>query len=60
LHGDKAAEAGIAALEFLGDQAVGDVGHSGAAIAVEIGAEKTEFAELRDEVAREGYLTVVK
>ena len=53
LHGNEAAQAGIAALEFLGHQAVGDVGHARAAVAVKIGAEKAEFAELRDQVLRE-------
>ena len=50
LHGNKTAQTGIAALEFLGHQAIGDVGHAGAAIAVKIGAEKPEFAKLRNQV----------
>ena len=53
LHGDEAAEAGVAALEFLRDEAVGDVGHAGAAVAVKAGAEEAEFAELRNEMLGE-------
>ncbi len=59
LHGDEAAQAGIAAFEFLGHEAVGDVGHAGAAVTVEIGAEEAEFAELRDEMLRKGGLAAV-
>ena len=53
LHADETAHAGVAALEFLHDQAVLDIGHAGAAIAVKVGAEEAELAHLRDEFARE-------
>ncbi len=53
LHADEAAQAGIAALEFLHDQAVFDVVHAGAAVAFQVGAEKTQPAHLRDQFARE-------
>ena len=44
LHADEAAQAGIAALQLLHDQAVLDVVHAGAAVAFEIGAEKAQLA----------------
>ncbi len=50
LHGNEAAQAGIAALKFLRHEAIGNVGHACAAVAVEIGAEKAELAELRNEM----------
>ncbi len=50
MHGDEAAEAGVAALEFLCDETIRNVGHAGATVAVEAGAEEAEFAELRDEM----------
>ena len=42
LDTDEAAQAGIAALDFLHDQAVLDVVHAGAAIAFEIRSEESE------------------
>ena len=59
LHGNKTAEAGVAALEFLGHQAVGDVGHAGAAVAMEVGAEKSKFAQLRDQMLRKSGFAAV-
>ena len=44
LHADEAAEAGVAAFQFLHHQAVFDVGHAGAAVALEVGAEEAELA----------------
>src|SRR5208282_5372059 len=54
LHGDKAAQAGITTFEFLGDQAVGNIGHSGATVALEIGSEESKLSELRHEMNGEG------
>jgi hypothetical protein len=59
LDGDEAAQAGIAAFEFLSHQAVGDVRHSRAAVTVKIGAEEAEFAEQRDKVLGESSFAVV-
>src|SRR5262249_34547111 len=53
LNGDEAAEAGVAALKFLCHETVGAVGHASATVAVEAGAEETEFAELRNEMLGE-------
>ena len=53
LHADKAAHAGVAALEFLGHEAVFDVAHAGAAIALQRRAEKAEFGHGLDQFARE-------
>ena len=50
LHGDEAAQAGIAALQLLHDQAVLDVAHAGAAIAFEIGAQEAEPAQFGDDL----------
>src|SRR5579872_7184220 len=41
------------ALEFLRDQAVGNVRHARAAVTVKAGAEEAEFAELRNEMLGE-------
>ena len=46
LHGDKAAQAGIAALQFLDDQPVRHVGHAGAAVALQVRAKKSQFTQL--------------
>ena len=54
LHGDEAAQAGIAALEFLSHEAVGDVGHARATVAVQVGTEEAKFAKLGNEVQGEG------
>ena len=53
LHADEAAQPGVAALELLHDKAVFDIGHAGASVAFEIGAEEAELAHDRDELARE-------
>ena len=52
LHADKAAQAGVAALQLLHHQAVLDVGHAGAAVALEVGAEEAQLAHHRDQLAR--------
>ncbi len=44
LHADEAAKAGVAAFQFLHHQAVFHVGHAGAAVALEVGAEEAELA----------------
>ena len=53
MHADKTAQAGVAALQLLHHQAVLDVGHSGAAVALEVGAEEAQLAHRRDQFARE-------
>ena len=53
LHADEAAEAGIAALQFLHDQAVLDVVHARAAIAFQIRAEESQPAHLRNQFGGE-------
>ena len=53
LHADEAAQAAVAALQFLRHEAVFDVGHAGAAVAFEIGAEEAELAH-EAELARAG------
>ena len=52
LHGDEAAESGIATLKFLRHEAVSDVGHARATVTLEIRAKKAEFAELWNEMHR--------
>ncbi len=52
LHADKAAKAGVAALELLHHEAVFHVGHAGAAIALEVGAEEAKLAHDGDKFAR--------
>ena len=47
LHADETAQPGIAALQFLHDQAVLDVVHAGAAVAFQIGAEETQARPFR-------------
>ena len=49
----KRAQAGVAALELLHHEAVGDVAQAGAAVALEVRAEEAELGEPRDELARE-------
>ena len=53
LHRREGAQAGVAALELLHHQAVGDVVHARAAVAVEVRAEQAEIGELGDERHRE-------
>ena len=53
LHADEAAHAGVAAFEFLGDQAVFDVAHAGAAIAFQRRAEEAEIGHGFDQFAGE-------
>ncbi len=52
LDADEAAQAGVAAFEFLHHEAVFDVGHAGAAIAFEVGAEEAQFAHDGHQFAR--------
>jgi hypothetical protein len=58
LHADEAADAGVAALELLGDEAVFDVGEAGAAVALDGRAEEAELAHGLDEFAREAAVAV--
>ena len=58
LHADEAANAGVAALELLRDEAVFDVGHAGAAVALDGRAEEAELAHGLDEFAREAAVAV--
>ena len=53
LHGDEAAEAGVAALEFLADEAVADGVHAGAAVAFERAAEQAEPGDFGNQLPRE-------
>ena len=59
LDRNEAAQPRIAAFELLHDLAVGHVGHAGAAIAMQIGAEKPQLRHLRHEVQREGGFAIV-
>ena len=52
LHRGERAQAGIAGLELLHDQPIGDVVHPGASVAFEIGAENTELGHLRHQLER--------
>ena len=56
LHADKAAQAGVAAFQLLHHQAVLDVGHAGAAVALEVGAEEAQFAHEGNKFARKAAL----
>ena len=49
----EAADAGVAALELLADQAVGDAVEAGASIALDRGSQQSQGGELRNELARE-------
>ena len=53
LNTDKASESGVAAFKFLHDQAVLDIGHACAAVAVKIRAEKPQFTHQRYQFTRE-------
>ena len=44
LHADEAAESGVAAFQLLHHKAVLDIGHAGAAVALEVGAEEAKLA----------------
>ncbi len=58
LHADEAAHAAVAALEFLHDEAVFDVGHAGAAVAVQVRAKEAEFAHRLDKLSGEAAVAV--
>ncbi len=51
LHADEGADAGVAALHLLRHQAVFHIGHSGAAVAVQIGAEEAHLAHRLHQLA---------
>ena len=53
LHGNETAQAGIAALNLLHDQAVLHAVHAGAAVAIEIGPEEAQFSNLRNQFRRQ-------
>ncbi len=59
LHRNKAAQSGIAALEFLRHQAVFHVGHARAAVALQARAEKSQFGHLRHQLHRKFSFAVV-
>ena len=59
LHGNEAAQAGIAALQFLRDQSVRDVRHARAAVAVKIRAKKSQLAQLGNQVLGESAFAAV-
>lgn len=58
LDGDEAAEAGVAAFEFLHNEAVFDVVEAGAAVAFEVGSEEAEAGEFGDEFGGKASVTV--
>ncbi len=58
LHAHERAHAAVAALELLRDQPVFDVGHAGAAVALEIGAEEAEIAHRLDQLAGEASVAI--
>lgn len=58
LDAGEAAQTGVAAFELLHDEAILDVGHAGAAVAVEVDAEEAELAHGFDELAREAAVAV--
>jgi hypothetical protein len=59
LHRAERADARVAALELLHHEAVGDVAHARAAVALEVGARARPAAELGDELGGEGAGLVV-
>src|SRR4029453_9420025 len=58
LHAHGGAVAGVHALDLAGDQAVADIVHAGAAIAVDGGAEQAELAQLVHDRAVEALVPV--
>src|SRR5262249_172582 len=58
LHADKAAESGVAAFQLLHHEAVLDVGHSGASVAIDGCAEEAKFAHDWDEIARKAFVAI--
>src|SRR5262249_23013909 len=59
LYRNEAANTGVASLELLCHQAVRHAGHSGAAVALQAGAEEAEFAELRNQMHGESGFAAV-
>ena len=59
LHAHEAAQTGVAALQLLAGDAIGDVAHARAAVAVQVHAEQAHLTDLGDEVHREGALLAV-
>ena len=57
LHANETAQPGIAALDLLHHQTVLDVAHPGAAVAFDIGAQKSQAPHLRDQFCGEARLT---
>ena len=58
LHRDEAAQPGVAALELLHDQAVGDVVQAGQVVLVDGGAEQVELGHLGHQLDRETAVAV--
>jgi hypothetical protein len=58
LHRDEAAQAGVAALELLHGEAVGDVVEAGQAVLVDGGAEQVELAHLGDQLDGEALVAM--
>src|SRR6185437_12940570 len=56
LHADETAQAAVAALQLLHSQAILDVRHAGAAVAMEISSVKSQVAQYGDELARKARL----
>ena len=59
LHRDEAAQARVAALEFLADEPVAHGVHARAAVALERAAEQAEPGEFADQLLREGVVLEV-
>ncbi len=58
LHADEGAHAAVAALQFLGHQAVLDGRHAGAAVALEAGSVEAELAHGLDQLFGEASVAV--
>ena len=58
LHADKAAQAGVAALQFLHHQAVLHIRHARAAIALNVCAKKSQLAHGLNQLARKASVPV--
>src|SRR5579872_3987747 len=59
LHRDEASQTGVAALEFLHDLAVGDIGHPGAIVAGEIGAKESQLGHWPHKLEGESTLAIM-
>jgi hypothetical protein len=58
LYADERTDTGVATFHLLRDQAVLDVGHAGAAVAMQIGAEEAHLAHRLHQFAREAAFAI--